>query len=290
VPIGRPARGMRVYLLDGRLQLVPIGAVGEIFIAGPGVGRGYLHHPGLTAERFVADPFVPGGRMYRSGDLARWLPDGRLDFAGRVDQQLKIRGQRVEPGQIEAVLVTQPDVSAAVVSARTRADGDRMLVAYLVGTDDLPSASELRAFLRQRVPEYLVPQAFVRIDQIPLNLNGKTDYRALPPPAAGDFGDRPRYQSPVTLAEQTLAEIWSEALNVPDVGRNDEFRELGGHSLLAIRIAARIRPAFGVDVCVGDLLDGRRTLADLAEELQQRQLASTTDDELRAIMRELGAI
>jgi amino acid adenylation domain-containing protein len=290
VPIGPPIPGVRAYVLDGRLQPVPVGVVGEICIAGPGVGRGYLHSPGLTALRFVADPLQRGGRMYRSGDLARWLPDGKLDFAGRADQQLKFHGQRVEPGQIEAVLKTHPNVRTAVVSARAREDGDRILVAYLIPSGELPSASELRTFLRQQVPEYLVPQAFVGVTALPLNASGKTDYRALPMPAAQDFGHRPRYQAPATLAERTLAQIWSEALDVPDVGRDDDFRELGGHSLMAIRIAARIRPAFGVEMCVGELLDGPHTLAGLAEELQRRQLASVGDDELRSILREIGAI
>jgi amino acid adenylation domain-containing protein len=290
VPIGRPIPGVKVYLLDRRCQPVPIGAVGEVCIAGACLGRGYLYSPGLTAQRFVADPFGPGGRMYRSGDLARWLPDGRLDFIGRADHQVKFHGQRVEPGQIEAVLNTHQNVRTAVVSARVREDGDRILVAYLVPSGELPSASELRAFLRRQVPEYLVPQAFVRLEAIPLNANGKTDYRALPMPAADDFGDRPRYQAPATLAERTLAGIWSEALNVADIGRDDDFRELGGHSLMAIRIAARIRPAFGVEMCVGDLLDGPSTLAELAGELQRRQLASVREDELRGILRDLGAI
>jgi amino acid adenylation domain-containing protein len=290
VPIGRPMPGVRVYLLDHRFQPVPVGAVGEICIAGPCVGRGYLHKPGLTAERFVADPFQRGGRMYRSGDLASWLPDGRLDFAGRADQQVKLHGQRVEPAQIEAMLNTHPTVQRAVVCAKERASGDRILVAYLIASTELPSASELRTFLRQRLPEYLVPQAFVQVPVFPLNSSGKTDYRALPMPAAEDFGRRPQYQAPATLAERTLAKIWSEALNVPDIGRDDDFRELGGHSLMAIRIAARIRPAFGVEICVGDLLDGPRTLADLAEELRRRQLESVGNDELRGILRELGAI
>jgi amino acid adenylation domain-containing protein len=290
VPIGCPIPGVKVYVLDRLCQSVPVGAVGEICIAGPCLGRGYLHSPGLTAQRFVADPFQRGGRMYRSGDLARWLPDGRLDFVGRADQQVKFHGQRVEPGQIEAVLNTHPNVQTAVVSARGREDGDRTLVAYLVPSGELPPASELRTFLRRQVPEYLVPQAFVCLASIPLNSNGKTDYRALPVPEAGDFGDRPQYQAPATLAEQMLAEIWSEALNVPDIGRDDDFRELGGHSLMAIRIAARIRPAFGVEMCVGDLLDGPGTLAELAGELQRRQLASLRGDELRRILREIGAI
>lgn len=290
VPIGRPMPDVQVYVLDRRFQPVPIGVVGEICIAGPCVGRGYLHKPALTAERFVADPFQAGGRMYRSGDLARWLPDGRLDFAGRADQQIKLHGQRVEPAQIEAVLNTHPDVQRAVVCAKARDNGDWILVAYLMAPDHLPSPSELRTFLRQQVPEYLVPQAFVRVPAFPRNSSGKTDYHALPMPAADDFGHRPRYQAPATLAERTLAKIWSEALNVPDIGRNDDFRELGGHSLMAIRIAARIRPAFGVEICVGDLLDGPSTLADLAGELQRRQLASLGNDELRSILREIGAI
>ncbi len=277
-------------MLDRRFQPVPIGAVGEICIAGPCVGRGYLYKPGLTAERFVADPFQPGGRMYRSGDLARWLPDGRLDFAGRADQQVKFHGQRVEPAQIEAVLNSHPNVQRAVVCAKARDNGDRILVAYLIASGELPSASELRTFLRQQVPEYLVPQAFVWVPVFPLNSSGKTDYRALPMPTADDFGHRPRYQAPATLAERTLAKIWSEALSVPRIGRNDDFRELGGHSLMAIRIAARIRPAFGVEICVADLLDGPRTLADLAGELQRRQLESVHNDEFRSILREYGAL
>ncbi|MGH3777951.1 MAG: non-ribosomal peptide synthase/polyketide synthase, partial [Pseudonocardiaceae bacterium] len=253
--IGVGIPDLRVYVLDARLCPVPSGVVGEMYVGGAAVTRGYLNRPGLTSQRFVADPFgAPGTRMYRSGDLARWNRDGGLEFLGRADHQVKIRGFRIEPGEIEAVLVGHPDVAQAVVIARetasTEADGSggQRLVAYVVtaGSDTHPTA-ELRSFLSERLPDYMVPAAFVLLPELPLNANGKLDRRALPAPEWG-AGATAEYIAPRTEAEHTLAGIWAQVLGVERVGVTDNFFELGGDSILSIQVMSRVRVVFGVEL------------------------------------------
>ncbi|MEI8703166.1 non-ribosomal peptide synthetase [Mesorhizobium sp. ISC15] len=243
VPIGRPIANTRVYLLDGHGGPVPFGAVGELYIGGAGVARGYLNRPELTAERFIASPFVEGDRLYKTGDLARYLPDGNLEFLGRNDDQVKIRGFRIEPGEIAARLCEHAWVREAVVVARQDRAGDKHLVAYVVcapeaGSDDEDGgglAGALRAHVSGRLPDYMVPAAFVQFAALPLTPNGKLDRKALPAPA-GAYA-RTAYEAPRGAVETALAQIWAELLGVERVGRHDNFFELGGHSLLAVPVA-----------------------------------------------------
>jgi acyl-CoA synthetase (AMP-forming)/AMP-acid ligase II/aryl carrier-like protein len=245
IPIGRPIANCRIYVLDGWGQPVPLGVEGEIYIGGVGVGRGYWKRPQLTAERFVRDPFAsePGARMYRTGDLGRYLPDGNLEYLGRNDQQVKIRGFRIELGEIEARLQEQPGIGAAVVLAREDVPGDKRLVAYYTLEEEesaAPDALSLRSHLAASLPEHMVPAAYVPLEALPLTPNGKLDRRALPAPEGSDYGIR-CYEPPVGKIETTLAQIWSEVLQIERVGRQDHFFELGGHSLLVVQLMERMR-------------------------------------------------
>ncbi len=242
VPIGRPLAGRRAYVLDAELRPVPVGAAGELYLAGGGVARGYHASPGPTAERFLPEPFaVPGGRMYRTLDRARWNPAGELEYLGRADAQVKVRGFRVEPGEVEAVLREHPGVADAVVAVRGDAAGDRRLVAYVVpsGDEAAPDAAALRGWLRGRLPEHMVPAALVRLESLPRTPSGKTDRRALPAPAAG--ADEDTYVAPRTPTEERLAAVWAEVLRAGRVGVRDAFFDLGGHSLLATQVVSRVR-------------------------------------------------
>ncbi|MBW3571291.1 MAG: amino acid adenylation domain-containing protein, partial [Gemmatimonadetes bacterium] len=243
LPLGRPLPNVRVYVLDPSMRPVPVGVPGELYVGGAQVARGYLRRPGLTAERFVPSPFAERDRLYRTGDRVRWLADGTVEFLGRADDQVKIRGFRVEPGEVASAVHAHPRVREAAVVVREDAPGDRRLVAYFAG-DATPA--ELRAWLRARLPEAMVPAAFVAVESIPLTRNGKVDRRALPVPEARDDADG--YVEPRTPTEEVLAEIWGELLKTERVGAEDGFFERGGHSLLGIRMVARVRAAFGVEV------------------------------------------
>ncbi|MCZ4093239.1 AMP-binding protein [Sinorhizobium psoraleae] len=293
--IGRPIANTRVYLLDCDGAPVPFGAVGELYIGGAGVARGYLNRPELTAERFLADPFsgAADARMYRTGDLARYLPDGNLEFLGRNDDQVKIRGFRIEPGEIAARLLEHERVREAVVVARDDHAGDKWLVAYVVcapqdgdeagARDEDPGslAGALRAHLGARLPDYMVPSAFVRLDVLPLTVNGKLDRKALPVPDDEAYARRV-YEAPQGEIETLLAAIWRELLGVERVGRHDNFFELGGHSLLAVQFSSRLSQAVGVDVPLATLF-ARPMLADLAESIVE-QLRRAGPKELPAIV------
>ena len=251
VPIGGPIRNVRTYVLDEAMRPVPVGVAGQLHLGGVQVARGYLNRPGLTAGAFVPDPFgEPGGRLYATGDLARWRTDGTLEFLGRIDDQVKLRGLRIELGEIAAVLREQPGVGSAAVVVRGATPAEQRLVAYLTG--EAPDPAELRAALKRRLPEYMVPSAFVTLDALPLSANGKLDTAALPAPSSGVAPAQRR--PPVTPVEQTVAATWRDVLGVPEVGLDDDFFELGGHSLLAIRMLALLREAYGqVDVGVMDV-------------------------------------
>ena len=241
MPIGRPISNTRIYILDAHGAPAPIGVAGELYIGGAGVARGYLNRRDLTAERFVADPFAgqPGARMYKTGDLGRWLADGTIEFLGRNDFQVKIRGFRIELGEIEARLAAHGQVREAVVVAREDSAGDKRLAAYYTGGEEL-GAEVLRAHLAAALPDYMVPAAYVKLDALPLTPNGKLDRKALPAPGGEAYATR-GYEAPVGEAEETLARLWAELLKLERVGRHDNFFELGGHSLLAVSLIERMR-------------------------------------------------
>ena len=240
-------------MVDSRRSAAP----GELYVGGVGVARGYFNRPELTAERFVPDPFTPGSRLYRTGDLVCWRPDGNLEFIGRVDEQIKLRGFRIEPGEIEAALRSHPDVADAVVVLREHAPRDHRLIGYVVPDNRHdPEPTALREFLRQRLPEFMVPNAFVSLDSIPLLLNGKVDRRALPGPDDPRAG-APAYVEPTTATERTVARIWAETLGIDRVGVDDSFFDLGGHSLLGTQVISRAREAFGIDIPITLLFESR---------------------------------
>ena len=265
IPIGKPIQNLTHYVLDARMQPVPVGVAGELYIGGVGVGRGYLGRPGLTAEKFVPDPFAAqaGMRFYRTGDRARWLPDGELEFLGRIDFQVKVRGYRIELGEIEERLKEHPGVRHAAVLIREDVPGDTRLVAYWAG-DGPADVESLRAHLGERLPQYMVPAAYVRLEQLPLGRTGKLDRKALPAPE-GDAFARHGYEAPAGEVEEALAEIWAEVLGIERVGRWDHFFELGGHSLLAVRVISRVRQVLGVEVPLGEVF-ARPVLSDFARE------------------------
>ncbi|HVG91801.1 MAG TPA: amino acid adenylation domain-containing protein, partial [Alphaproteobacteria bacterium] len=264
-PIGKPIANSQVYVLDDWMQVVPVGVAGQLYLAGAGLARGYLNRPGLTAESFIPDPFggSAGGRMYRTGDLFRWSADGDLEFLGRADHQVKIRGFRIELGDIEAALQQHPEVEHAVVLAREDGSREKRLTAYVVARGrQEESARTLREYLKGKLPEYMVPSAFVLLDQLPLTTNGKLDRKALPAPERSrESGHLP----PRTPLEAELCRIWADVLNVDSVGIDDNFFELGGDSILSIRIVARAKEV-GLEFLPSQLLE-QQTISRLAETI-----------------------
>jgi thioesterase domain-containing protein/acyl carrier protein len=271
VPIGKPIANTQVYILDSSMNPVPVGVVGELFIGGAGVSRGYLHQPGLTAEKFLPDRFskIPGSRLYRTGDLARWRADGNIEYSGRADFQVKIRGFRVELGEIEAVLQEHPLVDHAVVVAREDGPAGKRLIGYVV--EKKPgqqlTLSELRGYLKQRLPEYLVPSAFVQLERLPRTPNGKLDRKALPAPAEGSMASGAPYIAPRNFVEQSLVELWENLLGKRPISVTENFFDLGGHSMLAVRLAARIEKQMGKRFPVAVLFQDA-TIESLARFLQ----------------------
>ncbi|HEX2094621.1 MAG TPA: amino acid adenylation domain-containing protein, partial [Longimicrobiaceae bacterium] len=266
VTVGQPVANTRAYVLDGRLEPVPVGVVGELYLAGDGLARGYASRPDLTAGRFLPNPFGPAGsRMYRVMDRVRWRADGELEYFGRTDFQVKVRGFRIELGEIEATLLRHPGVHEAVAVVREDRPGDRRIVAYLAAAEGsaVPPAAELRAQLRERLPEYMVPSAFVVLAALPRTPSGKLDRRALPPP---DASAGAAYVAPCTPTEEALAGIWAEALGVARVGAGESFFDLGGHSLLGTRVVSRVRDDLGVEVPLRVLFEAP-VLAEFAERV-----------------------
>jgi amino acid adenylation domain-containing protein len=273
VPIGRPIANTQLYILDEKLEPVALGAMGELYIGGAGVARGYLNRPDLTQERFLPDPFSrelsgkSDARMYKTGDLARYREDGIIEYLGRVDNQVKVRGYRIELGEIEAVLASAPAVQSCAVLAREDTPGDKQLVGYVVSRGGKPPAvEELQSYLKDRLPEYMVPAKFVFLDSFPLTHNGKVDRKALPAPVNEEKRPAADSAQPRTATEEAIAAIWMEMFKIDHVGIHDDFFDLGGHSLLAIKVMSRIRDVIGVDLPVLNLFENP-TIAALAADV-----------------------
>jgi acyl carrier protein len=281
LPIGRTLSNTEVWVLDQHGQLVPVGVPGELYIGGDAIARGYLGCPELTAEKFVPHPYStdPGARLYRTGDLARYLSDGNIDYLGRMDQQVKLRGVRIEVGEIETVLQQHPAVRESVVVFREAAPGDKRLVAYVVS--ETVSTAELRTWLRERLPDHFVPAHFVVLEKLPLTPNGKVDRRALPAP--DNTQTAAEFIAPRTPEEAKIAEIWAEVLNVKPIGIETNFFHLGGHSLLATRVMTQIRERFGIELPLRVLFESP-TVAGLAQHLDTMK---SKDAELQRILRML---
>ncbi|MEH1793156.1 amino acid adenylation domain-containing protein [Nostoc sp.] len=272
VPIGRPIANTQIYILDSHLKPVPVGVAGELHIGGLGLAKGYLNRPELTQEKFISHPFStdPDSRLYKTGDLARYLPDGNIEYLGRIDSQVKIRGFRIELSEIEAILSQHVDVQASCVIAREDTPGDQRLVAYVVAHQDCtPTISELRQFLKAKLPEYMIPSAFVLLESLPLTPNGKVDRRALPKPDL-DSTLLEKYVAPRTPIEEMLVQIWAQVLKVEQVGIYNNFFELGGHSLLATQLLSRIRNIFKVELPLRELF-ATATVAELAQSIERSQ-------------------
>jgi amino acid adenylation domain-containing protein len=292
--IGRPIANTEIYILDSSLSPVPIGVPGELYLGGDGLARGYLNRPELTAERFIPNPFSanPGSRLYRTGDLARYLPGGNIEFLGRIDQQVKIRGFRIEPGEIEWALGQHDGVGEAVVLAREDAPDDpsalaiagKRLVAYVVPRrEPAPTINELRDFLKEKLPQYMLPTAFVFLESWPLTPSGKVDRRALPPPDYSRAQLQESYVAPRTATEEILTVIWAEVLKVDQIGIHDNFFDLGGHSLKATQVMSRVREAVRLDIPLRILFEAP-TVAELASRIDQNVSSSA---ELQVLARTL---
>jgi acyl-coenzyme A synthetase/AMP-(fatty) acid ligase/acyl carrier protein len=284
IPIGGPVTNTDIWVLDQRGQVAPLGVVGELYIGGEGLARDYLGQPALTAEKFVPHPFsaTPGARLYRSGDLVRFLSDGSLEFLKRVDQQVKVRGFRIELGEIEAALQAHGAFRESVVVIREDSPGDVRLVAYVVrdlryqrltgqakqigGIGEFGQIPQLRSWLRERLPGYMIPSIFITLDKLPLNANGKVDRRALPAPDAASYVTEEIFIAPRTPEEEKVAEIWAEVLNLRPISAEANFFDLGGHSLLATRLFSRIRETWGIDLPLRVLFDSP-TVAALARQV-----------------------
>ncbi|HEX6502553.1 MAG TPA: amino acid adenylation domain-containing protein [Terriglobales bacterium] len=289
VPIGRPIANAQVYILDQHMHPVPVGVAGELCVGGVGIAKGYLHQPQQTAERFLPSPFSTAqeARLYRTGDLARFLPDGNIEFLGRIDQQVKIRGFRVEPAEIESVLKKRASVRQALVIAFANKTGDKRLVAYVVSDKKSSQfTADLRSYLQERLPEYMVPSAIVGLDALPLTRNGKVDTAALPSP--DELVVEHAVIAPRNAVEQGLVDIWRQVLRVDQVGVEDNFFDLGGHSLLATQVIARIRSTFHVQLPLRSLFDAP-TVAGLAGQIATLPQTSQ-DEEVARLLQELEGL
>ncbi|MBW4629698.1 MAG: amino acid adenylation domain-containing protein [Brasilonema octagenarum HA4186-MV1] len=286
IPIGKPIGDRTVYLLDRDLHRVPIGVPGEVYVGGVSVARGYLNQPTLTHEKFIPNPFIEGDTLYKTGDLVRRLPDGNLEFLGRIDTQVKIRGFRIELEEIEAVLNQHSDIKQVVAIVREDEPGNKYLVAYLLTTDNPPTASTLRNFLKEKLPDYMIPAAFVFLEEFPLTPNGKINRRALPAPDASQRNLEVDFVAPRTPTEQELATIWAEVLKLKQVGIHDNFFELGGHSLLATQVISRLREAFCLDFPLRYLFENP-TIAELAQKIIEEQIEQAENDDLTRILGEV---
>jgi len=288
--IGRPVDNVEIHIVDEQLNPVPDGAAGELVIGGAGVGRGYLNLPDLTAQEFVADPFSRserGARLYHSGDLARMLPDGQIAFMGRLDQQIKIRGYRIEPREITALLDRHPAIASSCIAAYSTDAGDSRLAAYIVPAPDAHlNAAELRTFLGDRLPDYMVPSTFIKLTSMPTSAHGKIDQAALPKPSAENQLDNDLFEAPQSDIEQWLAGFLTGLLGVPRVSRGDNFFNLGGHSLMGAQLMAKIYERFRVELSLRSLFD-HPTIGGISRQIERlldSKLQSMTDEEAQRIL------
>lgn len=291
VLVGRPVDNTQIYILDSLLQPTPIGVPGEICIAGAGVARGYLNRPELTRERFIQDPFKQtGARMYRTGDLGRFRPDGVIHCLGRVDHQVKLRGFRIELGEIESVLMQQAGVRQAVTDVRTSSSGDKRLVAYVVFDQDGTSkVAELRAFVKTKLPDYMVPSSFIVLEKLPVSPSGKLNRRALPEPDDARPEMARAFVAPSTPVEEAVAQIFSEVLDVRQVGIHDDFFELGGHSLLATRVVSRLRDRFQIEMTPRFLFESP-TVSGMSARISELLVQESNPEEMAALLAELAEL
>jgi amino acid adenylation domain-containing protein len=290
VPIGRPVANTRMYILDKYLYPVPIGVAGEVYISGDSMARGYLNRPELTAEKFIPDHFAnkPGGRLYKTGDVGRFLDDGNIEFLGRIDQQVKVRGFRIELGEIESILSQYPGLREVVVIAREDVAGDKSIVAYMVANgDNAPTTSELRSYVQSKLPDYMVPSWFIPLEELPLTSNGKVDRKRLPAPTQTRPEIDEQFVAPRTPIEEAVAAIWSKVLGIEQIGIYDQFFELGGHSLLATQVVSRVRDMFEVDLTLRNLFE-KPTVADLSLVIEDgliQRLETLTEEEAADMLR-----
>jgi acyl carrier protein len=297
IPIGRPIANIQIYILDRFLQPVPVGIPGELHIGGIGLARGYLNRPELTAEKFIQNPYgKPEDRLYKTGDLARFLPDGNVEYLGRIDQQVKVRGFRIELGEIESVLEEHPDVVQAVVVARNEGGGEKSLLACIVPKvlSDAPANSpvtpaQLRVYLQSRLPEYMVPAAFTMLKQIPMTSSGKADRRALLEMNFAPVQREVAYIPPRTPLEEEVAAVWKEVLGLAQVGVQENFFEIGGHSLKATKVVMLLRNKLGINASLR-LLFEHATIGEMSEALMQLLLDQAEEPALAEMIREVESL
>jgi amino acid adenylation domain-containing protein len=292
LPLGRPIANTQIYILDPQLRRVPVGVAGELYIGGQGLVRGYFNAPDLTAERFIPHAFgdKPGARLYRTGDIARHLPDGNIEYLGRVDNQVKLRGLRIELGEIETVLRNHPAVREAILLLRQDAPGDKRLVAYIVlQQEQLADVAELREWLGARLPEYMIPSALVLLHTLPLTLNGKIDRRALPAPEDVSAFQEKTFVAPRNAVEQIIANIWAEVLGLEQVSVDSNFFEVGGHSLKAIQIISRIREALRVELSAKSLFDAR-TVETLSKIVIANEVEPGQSEKIAGVLMKINAM
>jgi hypothetical protein len=294
--IGRPIDGAEIYIVDESLNPVPRGEIGELCIGGAGVGRGYVNSPELTAKKFVPDPFMnnPGARLYRTGDRARWLPDGQIEYIGRVDNLIKIQGYRIEPNEIISVLDRHPAILASAVVARWDGMENPRLVAYIVldGAQRRPTITELRELVRSRLPAYMMPAIFIVMPDLPMNTNGKLDREALPAPVAANVLPDENYLAPRTVLEAKLSALVANLLGVAQVGVNDNLFLIGGHSLFGTQLIARMRDNFGVELPLRSVFESPTPalLAQEIERLMATKIGAMSEDEIQRALNQATSV
>jgi acyl carrier protein len=291
VPIGRPVANLQAYILDEQCQPVPIGVPGQLYLGGAGLGRGYLNRPDLTAQRFIPHPFSPdpGARLYQTGDLARYLADGNIEFLGRADFQIKIRGQRLEPGEIEAALASLEAIDRAIVVALHDLPAGERLAAYLVpavGSASPPTGKDLRAYLATKLPEYMIPSVFVYLEELPLLPNGKVDRNSLPAPDSTRLEGQAEYIPPGSDAERIIAGVWEAALGISPIGVQENFFEIGGNSLSATRLITQLQNIFQVKIPLNRFFQANSIIqcAALVEELLIEQIENLDEEQAQTLL------